>query len=253
MCNKIGSYNHSQFQQLSSDQSDSEINGMTGTTGVPDGPSNNSITLTTSNCDYIDTQHKCTESTSVTLNIQENKNHEEKKKSICPCKIPVNPGSRNPTVSENKKYACQILNQVKAQFGTASDKKPDVSQIPAQVLAQLKSNPTTRKCQLVRVYEVAESKKNNDSGKIPTARAARTRRPEPYPTRAADCNLKKCKTDTVFSGELNHLFCNVISLTNAFQCKYLSRKSRINMQKMQHSKWAWPWTGVFILVCQMMS
>ena len=195
MCNKIGSYNHSQFQQLSSDQSDSDINGMTGTTGVPDGPSNNSITLTTSNCDYIDTQHKCTESTSVTLNIQENKNHEEKKKSTCPCKIPVNPGSRNPTVSENKKYACQILNQVKAQFGTASDKKPDVSQIPAQVLAQLKSNPTTRKCQLVRVYEVAESKKNNDSGKIPTARAARTRRPEPYPTRAADCNLKKCKTD----------------------------------------------------------
>ena len=74
MCNKIVGYTHSQFQQLSSDQSDSEINGMTGTTGVPlpDGPSNNSITLTTSNCDYIDTQHKCTESTSVTLNIQEN-------------------------------------------------------------------------------------------------------------------------------------------------------------------------------------
>ena len=39
---------------------------------------------------------------------------------------------------------------------------------------------------------------------------------------------KKCKKHTVFSGELNHLFCKVISLTNAFQCKYLStKKSRI--------------------------
>ena len=148
MCNKIGSYNHSQFQQLSSDQSDSEINGMTGTTGVPDGPSNNSITLTTSNRDYIDTQHKCTESTSVTLNIQENENHEEKKKSTCPCKIPVNPGSRNPTVSENKKYACQILNQVKAQFGTASDKKPEVSQIPAQVSPASVSSGKLKQAQL---------------------------------------------------------------------------------------------------------
>ena len=216
----MGGYTHNQLQQLSPDQSRNGMtgkgipgngitgNGMTGNgmSGMPDGPS---ITLTTSNCVYTD-PHKCTESTSVTLNVQESK-IPELKKPACPCKIPAQISAQTgPTppasnlqkgqVAVNKKYACQILAHVSAQLRpnptqpdptqkgrVAENKKPDFSQIPAQVLVQLRTNPTTRKCLVAEGLRFSSNQKIA-SGKNP---ARVLTRPEPYPT---TCNLKKCDT-----------------------------------------------------------